>query len=206
MTQLIIDTSSEDSLVALLSKGKIIASCTRAHANQLSRTLMPDIESVLQEKQISLDAVTSIAVGIGPGSYTGTRVGVAVARTLSYALSLPLVNFCSLLAFLPGDFGSFACVMPSRTGDFFLLKGDSQNNYFTIDTSELVPLCTLTTSLVNIETLIAKPLEQMQRTLPLPWRLPRPTFESIAKFLTISVQDSYIQNPHETDLIYLHAP
>jgi tRNA threonylcarbamoyl adenosine modification protein YeaZ len=206
MTQLIIDTSSEDSLVALLLDGEIIASCTRRHANQLSRTLMPDIQSLLLEKGITLTEITSIAVGIGPGSYTGTRVGVAVARALSYARSLPLVNFCSLLAFLPAQLGSFACVMPSRTGDFFLLKGTASKKCFTIDTAQLVSLSALTASLENIDTLVAKPLEEMKRTLPLPWTTPTATFDSIANFLTLSTPTPSSNDTPETDLIYLHSP
>src|SRR5262249_48061502 len=119
--RLIVDTSSEYSLVALATDTHTLFSPIELHENKLSCILLPTIEALLKEASLSIQDIDQIAVGIGPGSYTGTRVGVAVARTLSFALKIPLKNFCSLLAFLPSFYGTFACVMPSKTGDYFLL-------------------------------------------------------------------------------------
>jgi tRNA A37 threonylcarbamoyladenosine modification protein TsaB len=57
-----------------------------------------------------------IAVGIGPGSYTGIRVGAALAKTLAYGWNIPLLGFCSLKAFEP-----LPVLIDARMGGFYAL-------------------------------------------------------------------------------------
>lgn len=70
-----------------------------------------------------------IAVGIGPGSYTGMRVGGALAKALAFGWKVPLLGFESLLAFFPeAKEDSFAVVFDAKSGGVYLLeeKGPSQ--------------------------------------------------------------------------------
>ncbi|MBS0615027.1 MAG: tRNA (adenosine(37)-N6)-threonylcarbamoyltransferase complex dimerization subunit type 1 TsaB [Verrucomicrobia bacterium] len=90
MKGLIIDTSSDVAYVAVASDGKIIHLQTLPDARQLSKFLLPSIASAWQ----SFDY---IAIGIGPGSFTGTRIGLITAKTLAFALSIPLLSFSSEL-------------------------------------------------------------------------------------------------------------
>ncbi len=121
MTALIIETSSIDSFIALTDKGKPCALKRLSGDNQLSKNLLPSIQALLNG---DLDY---IAIGIGPGSYTGTRVGATVGKTLSFALGIPLIGFCSPLAFLPFEEGSFATLIETKSGNSFLLKGKKEN-------------------------------------------------------------------------------
>lgn len=125
MLGLILDTSTDHSLIALSKNQKVIASKTLAHEQNLSKSLLPSIHQLLVENNISLKDLFKISVGVGPGSYTGTRIAVATAESLALALSVPLYPFCSLLAFLPFDLpqGPFAFVSNTHQSTWFLLKG-----------------------------------------------------------------------------------
>jgi tRNA threonylcarbamoyladenosine biosynthesis protein TsaB len=60
------------------------------------RELHPTIDTLLKKHQLAPSDLGLVAVDQGPGSYTGTRVGVVAAKGLSYALRIPIVGVCSL--------------------------------------------------------------------------------------------------------------
>jgi tRNA threonylcarbamoyl adenosine modification protein YeaZ len=125
MLGLILDTSTDSSLIALSKNHQLIDFRSLPHEQNLSRNLLPAIAQLLLENKISLKDLFKISVGIGPGSYTGTRIAVSVAESLALALSIPLYSFCSLLAFLPQTLpqGPFAFLVGSSHATWFLLKG-----------------------------------------------------------------------------------
>ncbi len=82
-----IDTTTDCALIALSKQGTILDQKNIFNAKQLSKTLMPLIAT------FNLQELDYIAVAIGPGTYTGTRVGAIIAQTLSFALKIPLVTF-----------------------------------------------------------------------------------------------------------------
>lgn len=57
---------------------------------QKSQMLLPFIETVLKENNLTLKDITEIEVNTGPGSFTGIRVGVSIAQTLAWSLNIPL--------------------------------------------------------------------------------------------------------------------
>jgi tRNA threonylcarbamoyladenosine biosynthesis protein TsaB len=91
MGALIIDTSSKSGFLAVAQNGVVVKAKTIEDARQLSKFLLPSIETLWQ------DQFDFIAIGIGPGSYTGTRIGASVAKSLAFALNLPLIGFSSSL-------------------------------------------------------------------------------------------------------------
>ena len=62
------------------------------HGEQLA----PMIEQALRQAGASPTDLTGIAVGVGPGPFTGLRVGMVTARTLGYVLDIPVTGVCSL--------------------------------------------------------------------------------------------------------------
>ena len=96
MKGLILDTSKEFSLIALVDDGRLISWEAALHGNQLSKSLLPSLQLILSKEKINY-----IGVGSGPGSFTGTRIGVAVAKSLAFGLNIPLIGFDSPLAYLP---------------------------------------------------------------------------------------------------------
>lgn len=96
MHLLAIDTSTAQVAVAIGEghsvKGEIRLVGGRRHAEQLA----PAIASLVESTGIGLDHLAAIAVGIGPGMFTGLRVGVTTAKTLAQALRIPVVPVASL--------------------------------------------------------------------------------------------------------------
>src|SRR5688572_28150118 len=92
------DTASDIAGVALLSDGELLAEMTwRAHQSH-SRDLLPVLDWLLTKQGRSKDASAAIAVCTGPGSYAGLRVGLSTAKTLAYALDVPIVGVGRLMA------------------------------------------------------------------------------------------------------------
>lgn len=87
--KLTIDTSKqEETTVALLSKNKQVATLTEKKVN--TQLVLPLIEKMLAEQHMKLSDITEIEVNIGPGSFTGLRVGITVATTLGKLLQIPV--------------------------------------------------------------------------------------------------------------------
>lgn len=94
-----IETGTEVCSVALAKDGKMVSLREsggegRAHANNLGVY----IDEVLRENDMDADELDAVAVGGGPGSYTGLRIGVSTAKGMCYALGRPLIAVDSLKA------------------------------------------------------------------------------------------------------------
>ncbi|NUM56740.1 MAG: tRNA (adenosine(37)-N6)-threonylcarbamoyltransferase complex dimerization subunit type 1 TsaB [Candidatus Hydrogenedentes bacterium] len=96
MKTLGVDTSTPVNAVALCEGGRILVEthvdCGRAHAERLMATA----DWVLGEAGIGLEAVGMLAVSVGPGSFTGLRIGVAAWKGLALARGLPLAGVPTL--------------------------------------------------------------------------------------------------------------
>jgi tRNA threonylcarbamoyl adenosine modification protein YeaZ len=90
------DTATAAVTVALYDGGRVVASSTRVDAMRHGELLAPAITSVLDEAWVPRQDVTAIAVGVGPGPFTGLRVGLVTARTLGLALDIPVYGVCTL--------------------------------------------------------------------------------------------------------------
>ncbi len=85
-----IDTARHDRVkVCLESRGEKV--CKRASSKKMkAQMLLPLIEALLAEQKEDKRCITHIYVNRGPGSYTGLRVGIAIANALGYALGIPI--------------------------------------------------------------------------------------------------------------------
>lgn len=87
-----IKTSDERTVVCLMdSQGQLTERAWEA-GRELSQQLLPTIETLLHDRQLSLGDVSGVVVYSGPGSYTGLRIGISVANALAYAYRLPIVG------------------------------------------------------------------------------------------------------------------
>lgn len=93
-----IDTSSQVSSVAVLSAERVAAEISMQGALTHSETLMPHIEMALRMARVEKSELEGIAVSIGPGSFTGLRIGLASAKMMAYALHIPLIAVPTLEA------------------------------------------------------------------------------------------------------------
>ena len=93
---LAIDTSSAWCSVALSLGDKAPEFRHEAVSAGASQLLLPWVESLLANAKLSLKDLDAIAVGIGPGAFTGVRLGVAAVQGLAISNNLPVISVCSL--------------------------------------------------------------------------------------------------------------
>ena len=111
-----IETATNLCSVALCDNGKILSVRESADIRSHASLLTVYIGELLSEKGIKTEDLEAVAVGKGPGSYTGLRIGVSVAKGIAFASSLPLIGIDTTLSMFWG--------MAHRTGD---LTGDPEN-------------------------------------------------------------------------------
>jgi tRNA threonylcarbamoyladenosine biosynthesis protein TsaB len=127
---LAIDTSTYVLGVAIVEENKVIGELVTNLNKNHSVRAMPAIAQLMKECEVKNEEIDRIVVGKGPGSYTGVRIGVTIAKTLAWSLNKPLVGISSLelLAANGRYFNGFICpLMDARRGQVYtgLYKGDS---------------------------------------------------------------------------------
>ena len=117
-----VDTATEQVGCALGGHEGVLASMHVAGGRRHAETLTPAIETVCREAGVELPQLGAVAVDVGPGLFTGLRVGVATARALAYALRIPVigVSCLDLLAF-PVRFSPrlIVAAVDARRGELF---------------------------------------------------------------------------------------
>ncbi len=96
MKVLAIDTSNLVMGISVLDEGKVLAEYITNLKKNHSIRVMPAIEEVLKETEVKPAELDRIVVAKGPGSYTGVRIGVTIAKTLAWTLKKDLVGISSL--------------------------------------------------------------------------------------------------------------
>ncbi|MFJ9126082.1 tRNA (adenosine(37)-N6)-threonylcarbamoyltransferase complex dimerization subunit type 1 TsaB [Streptomyces sp. NPDC102340] len=105
MLLLALDTATPAVTVALHDGTSVVAESSQVDARRHGELLLPAVDRMFTEAGLRLDAVTGIVVGVGPGPYTGLRVGLMTADTFGLALGVPVHGVCTLdgLAYEAGD-------------------------------------------------------------------------------------------------------
>ncbi|MGC9055064.1 MAG: tRNA (adenosine(37)-N6)-threonylcarbamoyltransferase complex dimerization subunit type 1 TsaB, partial [Candidatus Hydrogenedens sp.] len=90
------DTSTDVNTVAILSDNELLGEISINAGKRHSERLVSLIDTLLTEVQISIDDIHLLAISIGPGSFTGLRVGLSTWKGIALAKGLPLVGVPSL--------------------------------------------------------------------------------------------------------------
>lgn len=121
MRVLALDTSTELGSVALLVDGELAAELHARVRARHGETLLPLVGHALALTGLARREIDLVAVGIGPGSFTGTRIGVATAKGLAVALDRPLVGVVSLRALAEAAPGRFvAPIVDAHKGEVYV--------------------------------------------------------------------------------------
>ncbi|MFD5734450.1 MULTISPECIES: tRNA (adenosine(37)-N6)-threonylcarbamoyltransferase complex dimerization subunit type 1 TsaB [Streptomyces] len=96
MLLLALDTATPAVTVALHDGSGVLAESRQVDARRHGELLLPAVDRVLAEAGRKLDAVSDIVVGVGPGPYTGLRVGLVTAATFGAVLGVPVHGLCTL--------------------------------------------------------------------------------------------------------------
>ena len=123
MNILSMDSSTKSASVAYLRDGKIVGQFFIHSGLTHSTTLMPMTESLLNTACLSLESVDCFAVSVGPGSFTGLRIGIAAIKGLAFAQQKPCVGVSVLEALAYNFYGSdnlICSVVDARCQRFFV--------------------------------------------------------------------------------------
>ena len=91
-----IESATESVGVALAASDGVLASVEVARGRRHAESIVPCVQFVCERADIELSEVGAIAVDVGPGLFTGMRVGIATAKSLAMALNIPMVPMTSL--------------------------------------------------------------------------------------------------------------
>jgi tRNA threonylcarbamoyladenosine biosynthesis protein TsaB len=122
MKVLAIDTSNYQLGVALIEEDKVVGEFMTNLKKNHSLRAMPAIEMLLGQCDVKPKELTKIVVAQGPGSYTGVRIGVTIAKTMSWSLNIPIAGVSSLavLASSGRYFDGLLCpVFDARRGQVY---------------------------------------------------------------------------------------
>lgn len=122
---LAIETASTDTSVALAAPdGTLVVLDPQSGEARQNATLLPRILAILGGR--GLGQVTRVAVGIGPGSFTGLRVGMSLAKGLAHGLSVPIVAVPSLEAWLAAEPDADGALCRAGAREAYLLPRGEQ--------------------------------------------------------------------------------
>lgn len=98
MKYLYIDTSSSFLYTAIVEKDTVVAEIKEEYGQSLSEVALPKIVSMFEQNNIKPQDIDKIIVVNGPGSFTGIRIGVTIAKVYAWSLKIPITTICSLEA------------------------------------------------------------------------------------------------------------
>lgn len=121
------DTATPAVTVALHDGQSVVAQSNQVDARRHGELLLPAVHRVLDEAGLGLDAVTDLVVGVGPGPYTGLRVGLVTAATFGSALGVPVHGLCTLdgLAYASGFEEPFVVATDARRKEVYWARYDN---------------------------------------------------------------------------------
>lgn len=96
MYSLLIDTHDKDIVEALYKDGSLLASSIKTSERHHSDYTMSLLDNLLKDSKITVHDLNEIIVVNGPGSFTGVRLGVTIAKSLAYTLNIPIKTITSL--------------------------------------------------------------------------------------------------------------
>ncbi|MDW7672983.1 MAG: tRNA (adenosine(37)-N6)-threonylcarbamoyltransferase complex dimerization subunit type 1 TsaB [Bacillota bacterium] len=147
-----LDTSTKVATAAVIDGNRLVGETYLHTGNDHSQHLMPLIEGLLRQCQVQPKELTAIAVALGPGSFTGLRIGLATGKAFASALKIPLVGIPTLdgLAYNLAHAEGIVCpILDARKKQVYtsiyswnssLNKMERHSDYLVIDPEELVSM------------------------------------------------------------------
>ncbi len=114
MLLLAFDTATEVATCALVDDGEVLS-----ERQTVAKALLEDVDAMLRQAGARPGDLQALAVGVGPGSFTSTRIGLAVARGLGLALDIPAAGVSTLDALAAGADGAYPLI-DARRGEVFV--------------------------------------------------------------------------------------
>lgn len=125
MLLLAIDTSSSLVSVALLMGKRNVRFREQEMERGQGEALVPMIQELFESAHLTMKDLTGVAVAVGPGSFTGVRIGIATARAIAMALNIPVYGVTNFEAYSYSLTKPVTVVLDSKRDDYFVQKFDA---------------------------------------------------------------------------------
>lgn len=140
---LCIDSSTEACSVAVQTKSAALYHHFMLAPREHTQKILPTIESVINEAQLTLSDIGVIVYGQGPGSFTGVRIGISIAQGLAYGLEVNMVGVSTLQAMSQQAFAKHQCesvyaAIDARMGEVYFAHYINQNGLMVLQENEVV--------------------------------------------------------------------
>ena len=121
MKSLLLDTSNSFINIYIVENNNILVSKSIKVDKDMSNIIIPSIKEIFDNLSFELNNVDKLFVTIGPGSFTGVRIGITVAKTISYSLNIPLYPISTLefLASISTEKERVISIIDARRGNVF---------------------------------------------------------------------------------------
>jgi tRNA threonylcarbamoyladenosine biosynthesis protein TsaB len=211
MLSLLIETSTEQAMIAIVKEGKLLFLGQLPIGHQSSKHLIPQIESGIKSLKIKIKDFDFIGVGVGPGSYTGIRIGVMTAKTLAFATERPLIALCTLHTFVPKNEGPFSVLIDAKISGVYAIEGNKSHeeiNYLcepqVIDISHLRSLLHKAYRIVTPDSTRIKPkIEAIYPDVKLEWETKPPDPLHMYKMASLHYARKEYSLGEQIDIMYL---
>ena len=116
------DTSAAHCAAALLCGDRVLGAVAESMTRGQAEELMPLLEGLLRDHDVTWKDLSAIGVGVGPGNFTGIRISVSAARGLALALEIPTVGVSTFEASLYGREAPAVAVVPAPRDQQYILE------------------------------------------------------------------------------------
>ena len=96
MNYLVIDTSFLFINIYIVKKDKVLKKCNLKVEKDMSNKILPLLRRILLDQNMTINDINTIFITIGPGSFTGVRIGLTLTKIISWGLNIPLIPISTL--------------------------------------------------------------------------------------------------------------
>ena len=114
MYTILLDSSNTKLAVGIAKDGKVLKSTIYEAWQEQSEHMIPEISAILEDFNVKNEEIDDVMVAIGPGSYTGVRIAITIAKTMGFALKIEVFPVSSLQVLKDGDKPSI-CIINARS-------------------------------------------------------------------------------------------
>lgn len=200
MKTLFIDSSRKSLSVALAANSKLLFVSNVNSYSKHSNYLMKEIDNILKKGNMSINDIDNVVILNGPGSFTGIRVGVTIAKTICWSLSKKLYQMSNLQALEIGVTGNVITVIPdNKTNGYVRIDGSEyyaslDSNIFNIKDKKITIVYMQDSDFVNnLKDVLSKDNEIVLKKID--------DYDYI-KIIDKAVEKGDI-NPHLSDAVYI---
>ncbi len=123
-----IDTSTKTTAIGIIEDDEVLCDYNLTGRVAHSESVTDMIHEIFKKFEFALEDIDLIAVGLGPGSFTGLRIGITIAKVMAFALDKEVIGVSSLVANSMSDDGLVSTIVDARRGNVYasIIKNEDE--------------------------------------------------------------------------------